>query len=139
MAAQVSAQERNRSLLEAVKTLSKTSKYHDRWMADTDVCAAVRHEYELWDPKFSKIVTFTNINKAVDSDEGLSASITGPDDANSHGIFRKEYKPKTIVVTSVSEDGTEYNMTTKNNSRTMKWYFFRGARKKPRMPKALSA
>lgn len=71
MSREASAGTRKKVLREAVLLLSKTSKYQDRWIADIDIEAAIRHEYDLWDAPFTKEVTFTKINAALKADPGL--------------------------------------------------------------------
>jgi hypothetical protein len=105
MSSEASAETKRRALREAVFTLSKTSKYQDRWIADVDVEAAIRHEFDLWDASFSKEITYTKINAAIKADIGLDNAIDGPDAANKTGIFRKDYKPTSVSITRKKDDG----------------------------------
>ena len=82
------------AILSAVKLLQDTPAYQDRWIADVDVAAAVRHEYDLWAPEFDSLVTYKAVTSAVNSDKTLKLAL---DDANasksnSTGMFRRAYR-----------------------------------------------
>ena len=134
MSGEASVNNPRKALADAVKMIAKTSKYQDRWIGDVDVAVAIRHEYNLWDSSFDDFVTYTKVNAALQADAGIEASMSGPDNANVARIFRREYKPAAIAFPRKKDDGT-YTIEHKRFSRkTMKWYFFGGAKKVPPAP-----
>ena len=98
---QVSTQARNKFLLAALKVVSKTPKHTDRWIADTDLALVIRHEHDLLDKALDKVITHTNVNKAVDADLGLSTLTSTSDSDNDGHTFRKKHKPSEVVIATI--------------------------------------
>ena len=100
-------------------------------MADSDVIAAIRHEYSFWDSDFAKVLTYTKLNKVVKKDPVLGLKISGEDGSNDSGVFRRQYKPKELTYTSVdiSNGGYKVENDTKKATREPCWYFFGTAKR----------
>ena len=86
MSGEVEFSSKKEALLASFKTIAKTSKYQDRWLADVDVAAAIRHEYELWHQDFKDLVTYRTINDAIKSDPVLHLQLEGDNKHNSSKI-----------------------------------------------------
>ena len=68
MDGQVAVLKADQALLLCLKAVASCSSYQGRWMADSDVIAAIRHEYSFWDSDFAKVLTYTKLNKVVKKD-----------------------------------------------------------------------
>lgn len=115
------------AILSAVKKLQETPAYQDRWIADVDIAAAIRHEYELWDPKFDSIVTYKAVTSAVNSDKRLKLALDDANESksNSTGMFRRTYTPSTVTTVKVTDvDAYTIEKKTKKPTRELKWYYF---------------
>ena len=137
MASEVTFSSEKEAIVSMVKAVANASKYQDRWIADIDLEAAIRHEYGLWQSRFDAAVSYRRINAAVKSDLRLNHQLEGDDAHNTSKIFRKEYKPTTITTTTITTNSAKYTISnsTKKSTRPLQWYYFEGAKKVARLAK----